>query len=75
MTVAEITALILQLGPIALEFFIKIESLLNLGPDEKANIASAIASANSSNADTQAKIAAWMQANGFTTKVTFVKAN
>jgi len=75
MTIAEITALILQLGPVALEFFIKIESLLNLGPDDKANIANALAAANTSNQDTLNKIGAWMSSNGFKAQVTFVKAS
>lgn len=72
MTTAAIIEAILAGGPAVLDFFIKIESLLNLGPSDKANIASAIASANNVNSDTLARISAWMQANGFQAQVTFV---
>lgn len=70
--ITEIVALILQLGPLAVDLFTKLEPLLNLGPDEKANIANAIAASNSADADTIARVSAWMQANGFKPQVTFV---
>ncbi len=70
MTAAEIAALLIQLGPVALQFFLAIESRLNLGPDEKQNIANAIAASNASDADTLARVSVWMTANGF--KATFV---
>ena len=70
--IAEIVALILQLGPLAVDLFVKLEGLLNLTSDEKTNIANAIAAANTADADTIAKVTAWMAANGF--KAQYVKA-
>lgn len=70
MTAAQIATLLIQLGPVALQFFLAIEDRLNLGPDEKANIANAIAASNAADADTIARVSAWMQANGF--KPTFI---
>ena len=67
-----IISLIVQLGPLAVEEFLKVEAALNLTPDEKVNVANAIASAHSSNADTIAKISAWMAANGMVAQVVFV---
>ena len=66
--IAEIAALVAQLGPLGLTLFTKMSALLNLGPDEKTNIANAIASANAANDDTIAAVAAWMKANGFQTQ-------
>jgi L-cysteine desulfidase len=71
---SEIVALILQLGPLAVDLVVKLEGLLNLGPDEKANIANAIAASNKADQDTMNKVAAWMSANGFKTQVSFIKA-
>lgn len=62
----EIVALIVQLGPLAFDLFVKLEGLLNLGPDEKQNIANAIAAANKADQDTIGRVTAWMAANGFT---------
>lgn len=70
MTAAAIAALIIQLGPVALQMFLALEDRLNLGPDEKQNIANALASSNASDADTLTRVNAWMLANGF--KPTFV---
>ena len=61
----EIVALIVQLGPLAVDLFVKLESLMNLGPDEKKNIANAIAAAQAADQDTVARVSAWMKANGF----------
>jgi hypothetical protein len=61
---SEIVALIVQLGPLAVELIIKLEGLLNLGPDEKKNIANAIAASNAADQDTISRVAAWMKANG-----------
>ena len=63
--IAEIAALVAQLGPLGVQLFTKLEGSLNLGPDEKTNIANAIAAANAANDDTIAAVAAWMKANGF----------
>lgn len=62
--IEEIVALIVQLGPLGVELFVKLEGLLNLGPDEKANIANAIAASNAADADTITRAAAWLKANG-----------
>lgn len=70
--IEEIVALILQLGPLAVDLFTKLEPLLNLGPDEKQNIANAIAASNKADQDTINKVGAWMAANGFVAKVSFV---
>lgn len=74
-TPEEITAiatLIATLGPLGFELFTKLESQLNLGSDEKQNVANAIAAANSSDQDTINRVGAWMKANGF--RAQFVKA-
>jgi hypothetical protein len=69
--IEEIVALIVQLGPLAVDLFVKLEGLLNLTPDEKKNIANAIAAAQAADQDTVARVAAWMAANGFQQAVTF----
>jgi L-cysteine desulfidase len=61
----EIVALIVQLGPLAIDLIVKLEGLLNLGPDEKKNIANAIAASNAADQQTVARVTAWMAANGF----------
>lgn len=61
---AEILGYIIQLGPIALDGFLKLEGILNLSSDEKQNVANAIASANASDADTIAVVDAFKQAHG-----------
>lgn len=66
---SEIVALIVQLGPLAVDLIIKLESLLNLGPNEKQNIAAAIAASQQADTDTINRVVAWMKANGF--QVTF----
>jgi hypothetical protein len=68
----EIVALIAQGGPVVLELFLKLESLLNLGPDEKQNIANAIAASNAADQDTIARVTKWMADNGM--KPTFLPA-
>jgi L-cysteine desulfidase len=69
--IEEIVALIVQLGPLAVDLFVKLEGLLNLGPDEKKNIANAIAAAQTADQDTINRVADWMKANGFQQSVTF----
>lgn len=59
----EIVALIVQLGPLGVDLFVKLEGLLNLGPDEKQNIANAIAASNAADQDTIDRVAAWQKAN------------
>ena len=70
MNISEIVALIVQIGPLGVDLFLKLEGLLNLTSDEKTNIANAIAAANTADNDTIARVTAWMSANGF--KTTFV---
>ena len=70
----EIVALVVQLGPLAVDLFVKLEGLLNLTPDEKKNIANAIAASNAADQDTIARVSAWMKANGFQQSVTFESA-
>jgi len=62
---SSIVSLIIQAGPLAVEAFMKLESLLNLGPDEKQNIANAFASADTDDEATKANASAWLKANGF----------
>lgn len=71
--IAEIVSLVVQLGPLAVTLIQKIEGLGNLGPDEKANIANAIAAAATADQATLNNVATWMQANGFKAQVSFVK--
>ena len=63
MTAAAIIAAILQGGPLVLEFWLKIESLVNLGPDEKTNIANAIASSDAADDEMKARSQAWLDVN------------
>lgn len=70
--IAEIAALIVQGGNLAMNLFLKLEPLLHLGSDEKVNIANAIASSKAADADTIASATAWMQSHGFV--MTFVPA-
>lgn len=61
--ISEIAALILQLGPLAIDLIVKLEGLLNLSPDEKANIAKAITESNTTDTATIARVNAWLAAN------------
>ena len=70
----EILALVLQIGPLGVDLFMKLESLLNLSADQKQNVANAIASANAADQDVINRVGTWMQANGFKAQVQFVKA-
>jgi len=62
-TIADIANLIAQIGPQAIELVIKLEALLNLGPDEKQNIANAVAASNAADQDTIARAKAWAAAH------------
>lgn len=70
--IAAIAELIATLGPLGLKLFLTLESQLNLGPDEKTNVANAIAAANAASDDTIAAVADWMKANGFRVEMKFV---
>lgn len=61
--VEEIAALVLQLGPLAVDLIVKMEGLFNIGPDEKTNIANAILASNSADQETIARVQAWQAAN------------
>ena len=66
MNLAAIVALIVQIGPLGIQLFKELEGNLNLGPDEKANIAAGILKAETADAATISAATAWMKANGFT---------
>jgi hypothetical protein len=70
--ISEIVALITQLGPLGFALFTKLESVMNLGPNEKQNIANAIAASNAADQETINHVAAWMASQGFKTQVSFV---
>ena len=70
----EIAALIAQIGPLGVQLFLALESRLNLTPDEKTNIANAIAAANASDDNVIKSVADWMRTNGFVAQTTFVPA-
>jgi hypothetical protein len=71
MTIAAIIALITQIGPLGVQLFLALEARMNLGPDEKLNIANALAAADAADQATINSVAAWMLANGFKANVTF----
>lgn len=62
--IAEIASLIAAGGPIAMQLFLKLEGSLNLTPDEKTNVANAIAAANKSDDNVNSLVAAWAAKNG-----------
>lgn len=72
MTIAALIEALITGGPVIVDFFIKIESLMNLSPDDKQNIANAIAAANMTDQDTINKVGAWMAAHGFVPQVKFI---
>ena len=61
--IEEIAALVLQLGPLAVDLIVKLETTMNLGPDDKANIAKAITASDEADNDTIARVNAWLAAN------------
>lgn len=63
MTTAAIIQLILQGGPLVLDFWLKIESLVNLGSDEKTNIANAVAASDAADEEMKTRANAWLAAN------------
>lgn len=67
-----IAQLIATIGPLGMDLYLKLESLMNLTPDEKQNVANAIAAANSANDATIDRVAQWMEQNGFVKQVSFV---
>ena len=61
--IEEIAALVLQLGPLAVDLIVKLETTMNLGPDDKENIAKAITASDEADNDTIARVNAWLAAN------------
>ena len=57
--VEELVAAVSAVGPVGVELFLKLESLLQLGPNEAANAASAIKAGLAADADTIAAVEAW----------------
>jgi hypothetical protein len=65
--IAELLAAITTIGPAGIELYLKLQSLLNLGPDEQANVAAAIAAGLAADAGTLAAIETWKQQAGLST--------
>lgn len=61
--IAEIASLIATIGPLGVTLLTKLEGSLNLGPDEKTNIANAIAGAEAADEATIAAVNTWLAAN------------
>ncbi len=62
--IAQLLAAITAVGPAGIELYLKLQSLLNLGPDEQANVAAAIAAGLAADTDTLAAIESWKQQVG-----------
>jgi hypothetical protein len=62
--VEELLAAISAVGPLGVELFLKLESLLHLGPDEAANVASAIKAGLAADAETIAVVEGWKKQAG-----------
>lgn len=61
--IQEIVSLIAALGPLGVDLFVKLEGLMNLSSDDKANIANAIAASDAADADTKSRAAKWIAGN------------
>lgn len=68
--IGEIAQLIAAGGPIAMQLFLKLEGSLNLTPDEKTNVANAIAAANTADNDVSTLVAGWATKNGLVMQFT-----
>ena len=64
LVIEEILAAISAVGPAGVDLYLKLESLFNLGPDEKANVAAAIKAGLAADTDTIAAIEAWKKQMG-----------
>jgi hypothetical protein len=60
----EIIQLINTLGPLAVELYLKLDAIGQLGPDEQANIKAQIAAGINIDDDTTARIADWRKGAG-----------
>jgi hypothetical protein len=63
---AEIISLIEAGGTLALDLYLKLEQIAQLGPDEQANIAAQISTALAIDEDTKARIDDWKKQHGLT---------
>ena len=64
MLIEEILAAIAAVGPLGVELYLKLESLLHLGPDEQANVAAAIKAGLGADTETIAAVQAWKKQVG-----------
>ena len=62
--VEELLAAISAVGPLGVELFLKLESLLQLGPNEAANVAAAIKAGLAADAETIAAVEGWKKGVG-----------
>jgi len=62
--VEELLAAISAVGPLGLELYLKLQSLLHLGPDEQANVAAAIKVGLYADAETVAAVEEWKRQVG-----------
>lgn len=70
-SISAIISLIVQAGAAGMALWVRLEPLLNLGPDEKANIAKGVAAANEADNATISAATIWLVSNGY--KPTFTK--
>ena len=62
--VQELLAAISAVGPLGVELFLKLESLLQLGSDEAANVAAAIKAGLAADGETITAVEAWKKQVG-----------
>jgi len=62
--IEQLLADIAAAGPAAIELYLKLQLLLNLGPDEQANVSAAIRAGLATDAQTIAAVEAWKQRMG-----------
>ena len=64
MLLEEILAAIAAVGPLGAELYLKLETLLQLGPDEQANVAAAIKAGLAADTETIAAVEEWKKRVG-----------
>jgi hypothetical protein len=64
MFVEKLVAAIAAAGPVGIELFLKLESLLSLGPDAQANVVAAIKAGLAADEEAIAAIESWKQEVG-----------
>jgi len=62
--VEELLAAISAVGPLGVELYLKLQSLLHLGPDEQANVVAAIKAGLAADEETITAVEAWKQQVG-----------